>query len=113
MAFAAGDFNTTNQEDTEKDMLDRLVRGTWQVAHDLCVDCSGTSYYPPKDEWSFLDMVLWRPVGTWQMTAGYLANQTAAQVTASGTPRRFELPEATGVSDHWPLVMEITRQPRQ
>ena len=113
MAFAAGDFNTTNQEDTEKDMLNRLVRGTWQVAHDLCVDCSGTSYYPPKDEWSFLDMVLWRPVGTWQMTAGYLANQTAAQVTASGTPRRFELPQATGVSDHWPLVMEITRQLRQ
>ncbi len=109
--FAAGDFNTTREEDADKDMLERWVRPLWEVAHDLCVGCPGTSYYPPKDDWSFLDMVLWRAGGGWTMTGSYLANETPAQVTSAGTPWRFTLPEATGVSDHWPLVMEIEQRP--
>ena len=44
------------------------------------------------------------------MAASYLANETEAQITDAGTPRRFELPEATGVSDHWPLVLEVARE---
>lgn len=111
MVFAAGDFNTTREENNNKAMLKRWVRPHWQVAHDLCKDCPGTSYYPPKDDWSFLDMVIWRPAPGWQMTDSYLANKTAAQVTDKGTPRRFQLPGATGVSDHWPLVMDIEQQP--
>ena len=43
------------------------------------------------------------------MTGSYLANDTPAQVTARGTPKRFELPDATGVLDQWPLVMMIER----
>ena len=109
--FAAGDFNTTREEDSNKKMLNRWVRPQWQVAHDLCSDCRGTSYYPPKDDWSFLDMVLWRPAAGWQMSSSYLANQTDAQVTDKGTPRRFQMPGATGVSDHWPLVMVVNRVP--
>ena len=45
----------------------------------------------------------------WTMTSSYLANKTAAQITSEGTPKRFELPEATGLSDHWPLVMVIEK----
>jgi endonuclease/exonuclease/phosphatase family metal-dependent hydrolase len=105
--FAAGDFNTTLEEDTKKDMLERWVRPTWQVAHDLCEACPGTSYYPPKDDWSFLDMVLWRNTPGWKMTGSFLANQTSEQVLPNGTPKRFQLPEASGVSDHWPLVMVV------
>ncbi|RPG23603.1 MAG: endonuclease/exonuclease/phosphatase family protein [Gammaproteobacteria bacterium TMED50] len=107
--FAAGDFNTTREEDNDKHMLDRWVRDDWEVAHDLCEGCQGTSYYPPRDDWSFLDMVIWRPATGWRMTASYLANETPAQVTPAGTPKRFELPEATGLSDHWPLVMVIEK----
>ena len=33
--FAAGDFNTTREEDRDKRMLNRWVRIDWQVAHDL------------------------------------------------------------------------------
>ena len=58
--FAAGDFNTTREENIERRMLARWVRPAWEVAHDLCQGCAGTSYYPPKNDWSFLDMVLWR-----------------------------------------------------
>ena len=88
-------------------MLKRWVRPTWQVAHDLCEACPGTSYYPPKDDWSFLDMVLWRSTPGWKMTGSFLANQTSEQVLPNGTPKRFQLPEASGVSDHWPLVMVV------
>ncbi len=110
IAFAAGDFNTTSEEDREKAMLDRWVRPDWEVAHDLCNGCMGSSYYPPTDEWSFLDMVLWRPAGSWKMIYSFLANNTEEQITSEGTPKRFRLPEATGVSDHWPLVMVIEQQ---
>lgn len=105
--FAAGDFNTTFEENTKKQMLSRWVRPTWQVAHDLCEACPGTSYYPPKDDWSFLDMILWRKNNHWQMTKSFLANKTREQKLPNGTPKRFQLPEASGVSDHWPLVMSV------
>jgi endonuclease/exonuclease/phosphatase family metal-dependent hydrolase len=112
-AFAAGDFNTTSAEDTEKRMLDRFARSEWTVSNDLCNGCPGTSYYPPDRSWSFLDMILWRPCcgedATWRIRADSvrIANRSPAQVRDDGTPRRFELPAGTGVSDHWPVVMSI------
>ncbi len=111
LAFAAGDFNTTSEENNEQEMLEKWVRPLWEVAHDLCEDCPGTSYYAPTDEWSFLDMLLWRPGDNWQLTSSYLANAIPEQVTEEGTPRRFSMPGARGVSDHWPLVMEIEPRP--
>jgi len=114
--FAAGDFNTTSRENAEKGMLDRYVRPYWTVAHDLgCGDCRGTNYYARDDSWSFLDMLLWSPAEerskktTWHIRAGSVrvANRFAGQVTDSGTPARFEMPGASGVSDHWPLAMTI------
>ncbi len=115
-AFAAGDFNTTSEEDREKHLLARFVRPVWTVAHETgCGACKGTSYYPPTDSWSFLDMLLWRPAvergggTTWRLRPGSvaIANRTPAQVTPDGTPARFTLPAGTGVSDHWPLVAVI------
>lgn len=116
LAFAAGDFNTTAREVREKNMLERHARPNWTVAHELgCGNCKGTQYYPPNDEWSFLDTILWSPgeasgaQATWNIrnNSVHLANRTADQVLKNGTPARFQLPEGTGVSDHWPLVMSI------
>jgi endonuclease/exonuclease/phosphatase family metal-dependent hydrolase len=115
-AFAAGDFNTTSEEDREKHLLDRFVRPHWIVAHDTgCKDCKGTSYYARTGEWSFLDMILWakrREKTTWRPDTGSvtIANRTRAQVLADGTPARFTLPDGNGVSDHWPLV--VTLEPK-
>ncbi len=115
-AFAAGDFNTTSLENREKDMLERYARPHWIVVHEQgCDGCKGTSHYPPDDSWSFLDMILWSPgeargaEATWRLAEGSvrIANRTPDQVTAEGTPARFRLPGATGVSDHWPLVFSI------
>ena len=115
-AFAAGDFNTTSVEDREKDMLGRFVRPSWTVTHEVgCEDCKGTSYYAPRDDWSFLDMILWSPAAdsgenaTWQLRADSvrIANAAAGQQRPDGTPWRFEMPGGSGVSDHWPVVVTI------
>jgi endonuclease/exonuclease/phosphatase family metal-dependent hydrolase len=121
-AFAAGDFNTTSSENQSKDLLGRLVRPHWTVAHELgCAACSGTQYYAPDDSWSFLDMILWSPTrnrgvdATWRIRADslWIANKTAAQVSNDGTPARFTLPGGTGVSDHWPLVVTLESTQKQ
>ncbi len=115
-SFAAGDFNTTTEEDREKKLLERHVRPAWTVAHELgCGDCRGTHYYEPRDDWSFLDMILWSPgmlggaQATWNIRnkSVHVANRTPDQVLEDGTPAQFQLPEGTGVSDHWPMVMTI------
>ena len=122
-AFAAGDFNTTSLENRREDLLGRYARPHWQLAHEL-IDrnapgsCQGTSYYARDDSWSFLDMVLWaskrRNSGrgenaTWQLRpeSARCANGLPEQVTERGTPNRFAMPAATGVSDHWPFYVEI------
>jgi endonuclease/exonuclease/phosphatase family metal-dependent hydrolase len=115
-AFAAGDFNTTLAENREQAMLERFVRPSWVVAHESgCNLCRGTSYYARTGEWSFLDMILWSPAAaggaetTWQLHADStaVANAVPAQSTPEGWPARFALPEGSGVSDHWPLVVTL------
>lgn len=115
-AFAAGDFNTTSVEDREKAMLERFVRPHWTVAHEVgCKDCDGTSYYARRNDWSFLDMTLWAPArergekATWALRADSvrIANRAPGQVRPDGTPWRFEMPDGTGVSDHFPLIVSI------
>ncbi|HSN51717.1 MAG TPA: endonuclease/exonuclease/phosphatase family protein [Woeseiaceae bacterium] len=115
-AFAAGDFNTTVVEDREQAMLARFARPYWTVAHEVgCDGCKGTSYYAPRDDWSFLDMILWSPAAvsgekaTWQLRADSvrIANAAEGQQRPDGTPWRFEMPGGAGVSDHWPLVVTI------
>ena len=115
-AFAAGDFNTTAEEDRNKNMLERHARPQWTVVHELgCGGCKGTHYYQPTGEWSFLDMILWSPgelrgaQATWKLSDNpyYVANRSPDQVLENGIPARFSLPEGSGVSDHWPLVVTI------
>lgn len=117
-AFAAGDFNTTAAEMAGHDMLPRFVHPQWIAVHEQgCAgDCRGTHYYAPNDSWSFLDMIIWSAPRQgkvrWRPVRGSarLVNNTQQQVTAEGTPARFEMPGATGVSDHWPLAVTIRKR---
>ena len=113
-AFAAGDFNTTSAENQAENMLDRFARPNWQISNDFCDNCRGTSYYGVDDSWSFLDMILWHPGGrgdnatnSLRISRVEIANAFPEQKRADGTPRRFRLPEANGVSDHWPVLMTL------
>jgi len=118
-AFAAGDFNTTSAENARENLLGRLARPYWTVAHETGCgeDCPGTSYYARDGSWSFLDMLLWSPArrgadATCRLPAGSvrLANEAPRQRRADGTPARFEAATGRGVSDHWPLLMRIKCQ---
>ena len=114
--FAAGDFNTTSAEDARENLLGRLVRPYWAVAHELGCgsDCRGTSYYARDGSWSFLDMLLWSPSrrgadATCALDAGSvrLANALPEQRRENRTPARFDARSGRGVSDHWPLLMRV------
>ena len=112
--FAAGDFNTTSLEDRDEAMLERFVRPHWIVAHEIgCAGCQGTAYFAPRDDWSFLDIILWSPdrgeKATWSLRADSvrIANLATEQTRPDGSPWRFEMPAGVGVSDHFPLVATI------
>ena len=118
-AFAAGDFNTTSREDSEKHVLDRYARPYWTLAHDIgCEDCNGTHYYARDDSWSFLDMILLAELRGEKTTVRFradsvgIANHNPAQVSDHGTPERFRSARRSGVSDHWPMVatLELTQK---
>ena len=121
LAFAAGDFNTTSTEDREQHLFDRFWKPSWQLVHEECRGCPGTTYYERDDRWSFLDVIAWRlPINrgahtTWDIRADsvQIANRTPQQVTPNGTPARFRLPQIDGVSDHWPLLVKIELNQKQ
>lgn len=114
LAFAAGDFNTIL---SERWVLDQHVATDWTIAHHAgCTGCRGTYYYAPDDNWSFLDMVLFSPSvqsGSWRLAPDRtgVANASPEQVTAAGTPKRFDPASGRGVSDHWPLITTLVRSP--
>jgi endonuclease/exonuclease/phosphatase family metal-dependent hydrolase len=112
--FAAGDFNTVSTEAQDSGILERLVRPHFTIAHEqACDGCRGTYYYARDDNWSFLDMILWSPArsenATWHLRtrATRIVNGAEGQRTESGAPAAFDSATRSGVSDHWPLVVEI------
>ena len=114
-AFAAGDFNTTSVEDAEKDMLGRLVRNDWHIAHEVgCEGCLGTSYYQPRDDWSFLDMVIWSNGAGWTLDADSVAIPKNAPEQSREinpgilAPKRFNIDGLGGISDHYPVFVTIS-----
>lgn len=119
-AFAAGDFNTTRNEDNTSGLLDDYARPHWTLAHDVgCGDCKGSYFYSRDSTWSFLDMIFFSPARGAKSTAQIrgdsveIANRFPPQVSESGTPERFQSKKGTGVSDHWPLVSTIELTEKQ
>jgi endonuclease/exonuclease/phosphatase family metal-dependent hydrolase len=117
LRFAAGDFNVSSDEERRTRVTDRLLASGWIAAHrEGCGGCRGSYYYAREGEWSFLDMILVGPTpGPEGEGAGWrlhpqsvrLANALPEQSTRDGHPAGFRLPNARGVSDHWPLVADL------
>jgi endonuclease/exonuclease/phosphatase family metal-dependent hydrolase len=112
LVMAAGDFNIPGEEDKKNNVLDKYVRPYWLLAQDVCDGCVGTTHYAQKNSWSFLDMILFSKnmeTSAWKMDpASVTVVRTAVeQRTVKGHPKSFALPEATGVSDHWPLALTL------
>lgn len=104
--IAGGDFNLTAEEDSRDKVLDRLVKKNWVVAHQMgCEDCKGTNYYPPKDSWSFLDMILFSKNfngSPWKFREVKIINRLPFQKNKKNEP--------DGVSDHWPIQVIFTQK---
>lgn len=108
---AAGDFNITSEEDTAQKRTEELSK-EWMVSHGVgCNGCVGTYYYAPKNNWSFLDWMLFSK----NLNAneqGWFLDKSSIQVLKGygrqsdkeGRPIRFEDPkDPMGVSDHFPV----------
>ena len=114
LSMAAGDFNVPKREDQD-DFVSTLTGKHWVVGHKVaCAGCPGSSYYPPKDSWSFLDMILWSKnfstkTSKWEVVAESfrIANNHKEQRSKTGAPKRFEISGPEGVSDHWPLAVDL------
>jgi endonuclease/exonuclease/phosphatase family metal-dependent hydrolase len=120
-AFAAGDFNTPSREARDTGIFERLVHPYWTVVHETeCTgDCRGTYYYARDDDWSFLDMILFSPgrsgnaTGALRAKSARVANLKARHRTNDDTPAGFDPALGSGVSDHWPLVIELDLKQKQ
>lgn len=107
LVIAAGDFNIVKKEEYLYQNLDQ----NWEVAQHIgCQSCKGTHYYHPKREWSFLDSVLVSKNAKWSIAPKSVRvwNTLDLQKNKYGSPKKFYSGEQkTGVSDHFPLVVEI------
>lgn len=113
LVMSAGDFNVPKREDEKMNLVSSSTDDHWVVGHKVaCQSCPGSTYYPPKDSWSFLDMILWskdHSKSSWKIVKDSMRvlNQGPGQMAKSGAPARFEFDGPTGVSDHWPLAIDL------
>ncbi len=107
LVLAAGDFNIPSEEEKKRQPIATFTDPIWQVAHKKCKDCLGTSYYPPKKSWSFLDMILLKKNDQWQISKVEVANLYDNQKDPKGRPLSFDPVAKKGVSDHFPLKITI------
>jgi endonuclease/exonuclease/phosphatase family metal-dependent hydrolase len=134
IAVAGGDFNVPCQE-SQGDLFARmLAEGRWTVPPEVRKGCgeSGSSRYAhwrPGNEkwptWSFLDFFLVSDnlVAEVPTKAGWFANlgsfrtavvspdQTEASSAGLLSPRRMNFDDGSGISDHWPVLIDLV--PRQ
>jgi endonuclease/exonuclease/phosphatase family metal-dependent hydrolase len=119
LMLAGGDFNVTSEEDAAYGVYERGTRDIWAVSHELgCAECPGTNYYPPKRSWSFLDAILVsRNMSTfgsapWRVDPDSIriADGAPHQKDARGRPVRFDPLDGTGVSDHFPVVLDLVKR---
>ena len=73
----------------------------------------GTTYYPPRQSWSFLDMILFLNhtprKSSWKLDAEsiQIINGYENQKRENGTPKSYDPEKRVGVSDHWPVYVEL------
>ena len=113
LVIAGGDFNISKEEDAKENIFKFIAEPYWQVAHrEGCASCRGTAYYAKNDTWSFLDILMVRRYsGTaewqWDPKTVKVINTAQDQTDKAGRPQAFDPVTKMGVSDHWPLNIEI------
>ena len=116
---AGGDCNIIKIEEPE--LYSNYLK-TWKISHQVgCEDCQGTYYYPPKKSWSFFDVFYYSDnlstssssssttSSAWSVDTESIRiiNDVPLQNNSDHTPKAFESENEPGISDHWPLYMEM------
>ena len=134
IAVAGGDFNFPCNE-SQGDLFDRMLsEGNWTAPPEVSKGCAepGSNKFRnarPGNRswftWSFLDFFLVSdnllaeqpsPVG-WFANLGSFrtAVVSPAQVETSSqgfvSPRRYNFEDGTGISDHWPVLVDLVTRP--
>ncbi len=114
---AAGDFNVPIEEDAQHQVLEKHVSSVWALPHQVSsIEAKGTTYYPPKQSWSFLDMILFLNhaprKSRWNLDSKSVkvVNDYPNQKRENGTPKSYDPETKIGVSDHWPVYLELFQQ---
>lgn len=114
LVVAGGDFNISHEEDLRAGFFRERLGKEWLISHYIgCKDCDGTHNY--RGSWSFLDALLFSPsMGIKGQAKWQVLPQTVQvpvfsryQTTPFNTPARFSENKPAGVSDHYPIMVEI------
>lgn len=135
VAVAGGDFNFPCNE-PQGDLFGRLLfEGRWNAPPEMRAGCGepGSNKFRntrPGNRswftWSFLDFFLVSdslltekpsPVGWFANLGGFrTAVVTAAQVETNAqgfvSPRRYDFEKGSGISDHWPVLIDLVTRPK-
>ncbi len=121
LVVVGGDFNISSDEDVTAGFYKDYLAQRWAVSHLVgCQGCDGTYYYHRNQSWSFFDVLLSSQNmmpgedGPWEIVPESIRieNKSLYQNNRFGNPARFDSNRKDGVSDHWPLVMEIVKSPK-
>ncbi|MBY0385952.1 endonuclease/exonuclease/phosphatase family protein [bacterium] len=114
--IAMGDFNFPTDDKEASNLVEDHLLPYWIPVHLYCTDCQGTTYETFTKQWSFLDMILLNP-NFFDKNTSWTADISSLQVyhpldfqtNKFGSPADFTLPYKSGVSDHWPLLIQIVK----
>lgn len=114
IVVAGGDFNISSEEDQSTHILDKYASANWWIAHkEIKSQWKGSTYYPKNNSWSFLDMLLIKKnkatIKDWHYDkqSFTVLNASKEQKDVHGFPLGFDPVKLTGVSDHWPIAIDI------
>lgn len=119
LVVVGGDFNISSDEEVQKGFYKEMLAKNWNVSHLVgCKSCEGTYYYHRNKAWSFFDVLLTSKNmlpgsdGPWKIVPESIRieNNSLYQNNRYGNPARFDASRKDGVSDHWPLALEIVKE---
>ncbi len=119
MVIAGGDLNITKMENLKHRLLDTHMATDFDISHYIGLfNEKGTHAY--RGGWSFLDILFFSKnmnpksgSSSWMVKPESLRvpKSSIYQVSRFYTPNRFNEKSAGGVSDHYPLAVDITLRP--
>ncbi|HMQ09772.1 MAG TPA: endonuclease/exonuclease/phosphatase family protein [Oligoflexia bacterium] len=119
--IAAGDFNVSREESDKTLIFQKIAQKQWLTPHlsaKAYVNKSnvGSNYYAKKKSWSFLDVILLSQNFTdnqqWEYTndSFHILNNAFIMQDQSNKPKSYNFVSKQGVSDHFPVALNIELQ---